>query len=89
MNFLSGLLVYLLIWMTVLFTVLPWRNQPPRNPQIGTAASAPNKPNLGIKFVATTIISAFIWVVVYLMIDHGIIDYRAIAIQMMREDHAQ
>lgn len=89
MNWFTGVIVYVLIWWVVLFTVLPWRNQPPKNPQTGTAASAPNKPNLGIKFVATTVISAFVWVVVYLMIDQGIIDYRAIAIQMMREDHAQ
>lgn len=89
MGWISGIVVYVLIWWVVLFTVLPWKNRPSRNPQTGNVTSAPNKPNLGIKFVATSVISIFVWLVVYLLIDQGIIDYRAIAMQMMREDHAQ
>ena len=89
MNWFSGVLVYLLIWWVVLFTVLPWKSRPPRTPGYGHAASAPKAPNLGVKFVVTTVIAAFFWVVVYILIDEGFINYRAIAMQMMQEDHAQ
>jgi len=89
MNWLSGIVTYLLIWWVVLFTVLPWKSKPSRQPGMGHAASAPKVPNLGIKFVVTSVISAFVWVGVYTLIEKGYIDYRAIAIQMMQEDHAQ
>ena len=89
MNWISGIVVYLLIWWVALFTVLPWRSEPPSVPGIGHATSAPKVPNLGIKFLVTTVIAAFLWVVVYILIDIGYIDYRAIAMQMMQEDHAR
>lgn len=89
MNWFSGIVVYLLIWWLVLFTVLPWRNRPPAEPGPGHATSAPKSPNLGVKFVVTTVIAAFCWVAVYVLIDQGIINYRDIAMQMMQEDHAQ
>lgn len=85
MNWFSGLVVYLLIWWVVLFTVLPWKSHPPRRPGMGHAAGAPKTPNLGIKFVVTSLISGFLWVVVYVLIKKGFIDYRAIAIHMMQE----
>jgi predicted secreted protein len=88
MNWFSGIVVYLLIWWVVLFTVLPWKSRPPRHPRTGHATSAPKAPNLGVKFVATSVIAGFLWLVVYLLIDQGFIDYRAIAMHMMREDNA-
>ncbi|MBI2234304.1 MAG: DUF1467 family protein [Micavibrio aeruginosavorus] len=89
MGWFSGIVVYLLIWWVVLFTVLPWKSRPPARPGRGHAASAPKTPNLGIKFAVTTVIAAFLWVVVYILIEKGYIDYRAIAMQMMQEDHAR
>ena len=89
MGWFTGIIVYLLIWWVVLFTVLPWKSRPPQQPGLGHATSAPKSPNLGVKFVVTSAIAAFIWVIVYVMIREGIIDYRAIAIHMMQEDHAQ
>lgn len=56
---------------------------------MGHATSAPKTPNLGIKFLVTSVISAFFWVVVYILIKKGFIDYRAIALHMMQEDAAQ
>ncbi|AEP09669.1 hypothetical protein MICA_1347 [Micavibrio aeruginosavorus ARL-13] len=46
------------------------------------ASSAPIAANMGIKCVVTTVIAAFLWVCVYVLIDSGIIDYRYIASQM-------
>lgn len=87
MNWFSGIIVYLLIWWVTLFTVLPWKSRPPRRPGMGHAASAPKTPNLGVKFVVTSVIAAFVWGVVYLLIEKGFINYRAIAMHMMQEDH--
>lgn len=87
MNWFTGIVVYLLIWWVVLFTVLPWYSRPPKRPRTGHATSAPKAPNLGIKFLATTVISAFVWIVIYVLIDQEIISYRWIAMQMMQEDY--
>lgn len=89
MGLVSGIAVFLLVWWIVLFTVLPWYNRPVDNPETGHVASAPKSPNLKIKFLVTTVISAFIWIGVYGLIEMEIIDYRSIALQMMQEDHAQ
>ena len=87
MTLFTGIVLYILIWWVVLFTVLPWKSRAPTKPGHGHATSAPNSPNLGIKFLVTSIISAVVLLIVYLLIQNGIIDYRAIAIQMMKEDH--
>lgn len=87
MGLISGIAVYVLIWWVVLFTVLPWKVRPPVKPGMGHATSAPKAPNLGIKFLVTSLISGVVWVIIYVLIQKGFIDYRAIAIQMMREDH--
>lgn len=87
MNLLTGIVLYILIWWVVLFTVLPWKSRPPSQPGQGHATSAPKSPNLGIKFLVTSLISALVWIIVYVLIQKGFIDYRAIAIQMMKEDH--
>ncbi len=89
MNWFSGIVVYLLIWWCVLFTVLPWKSRPPKRPGLGHATGAPERPNLGIKFLVTTLISAFLWMCVYILIDRGFINYRGIAMQMMRQDYGQ
>lgn len=89
MGWISGTVVYLLIWWVVLFTVLPWNNNPPETPGLGHATSAPKAPNLKVKFLATTGIAGIIWVAVYVLIEIKVIDYRAIAIEMMQEDKAQ
>lgn len=82
MTWFTGIVVYLLIWWVTLFVVLPWKVQPPRRPEPGMASSAPVAANMGIKCVVTTVIAAFLWVCVYVLIDSGIIDYRYIASQM-------
>ena len=82
MNWFSGIIVYLLIWWLVLCAVLPWRVKPPRRPETGMASSAPIAAHIGIKCVVTSIIAAFLWVGVYVLIKSGVIDYRYIASQM-------
>ncbi|MCP5118853.1 MAG: DUF1467 family protein, partial [bacterium] len=44
MNWFTGVLVYVMIWWVVLFTVLPWGVRVPDEHAPGHATSAPAKP---------------------------------------------
>jgi predicted secreted protein len=68
-----GLFIFLLIWWTVLFAVLPWGNRAPENVQPGHAPSAPENPRLLLKAIVTTGISLVIWFAIYFVIDHGLV----------------
>ena len=71
MTWFSGILIYVLLWWIVLFTVLPWGNRPADNPEPGHAPSAPAKPRLGLKAAVTSVIAAMIWVLVYFTMEFG------------------
>lgn len=85
MTIFTGIIVYLLIWWTALFTVLPWGLQHEKTDP-GHAGGAPVRPRLKLKILVTTGISAIIWGVIFILIESGIIDFRAIATTMMAED---
>ena len=69
--------IYFILWWVVLFTVLPWGNQSlheaSREVQQGHASSAPIKPNLARKFIATTLISGVIFAIGYIVVAKGLI----------------
>ncbi len=62
-----GILVYVMIWVVVLFLVLPWGVCIPDQVERGHATSAPENPHIGLKFLITTVFSAFLWVIAYLV----------------------
>jgi predicted secreted protein len=68
-----GLFIFLLIWWTVLFTVLPWGNRASEHVEPGHAPSAPENPRLLLKAVVTTGISLVIWFGIYYAITRGLI----------------
>ena len=70
MTWFTGILVYLVVWWLVLFTVLPWGNKPPENPEPGHAASAPERPRMWLKAAVTSAIAAVIWLAIYLAIEN-------------------
>lgn len=76
MNWFTGLFTYLIVWWMVLFVVLPWGNRAPDNPEPGHVPSAPEKPRLMIKFAATTVISIFVFLGIYGVIESGWINIR-------------
>lgn len=86
MGLISGLFVYFIVWWTALFAVLPWGNAPQDKPQIGNAPGAPANPRLKMKLIATTILSAIIWLAIAFLMKMDIIDFHEIAFSMMRED---
>jgi predicted secreted protein len=88
MGFISGIVVFLMIWWVMLFTVLPWGNRPSDNPVIGEVASAPEKPRLWRKFLVTTLISCVLWGIVYGLIAANALNFYDMAAKMAAEDDA-
>jgi hypothetical protein len=46
MNWVTGLLVYVVVWWIAFFMVLPWGVKVPDEPEPGHASSAPDRPML-------------------------------------------
>lgn len=74
----SSVVVYLLVWWTVLFAVLPWGVRQPDQPH-NFVGGAPINPHLKTKLLATTLISAIIWAIIAYLIHIKIIDFRQMA----------
>ncbi len=74
MPILSALAVYIVIWWIVLFAVLPWgvRTQDEGGEVVpGTASSAPQRPMLIRKLVATTLVSLLVFAILYVAVAYG------------------
>lgn len=86
MSIFSGLVVYLILFWTVLFAVLPWGNRAEEVPKDGQWGGAPINPRIRKKFLVTAIVSAILWVIVFLLIYLDVIDFFEIARHMSEED---
>lgn len=88
MSVFTGIILYLLLFWTALFAVLPWGNRTPEENelQIGHAGSAPVNPRIKQKFLATAILAAILWSVIFALIHFGVIDFYGIARNMSEED---
>ena len=78
-----SLAVFLIIWWLVLFTVLPIgvSTQGEADDVVpGTPESAPAAPQLGRKFLITTIVSGIIFAIFYGLVAFDLIDINAIPI---------
>ncbi len=76
MKWFTAIMVYFIIWWTVLFVVLPWGNSPSEDPEVGHASSAPAKPRLLIKFAITSVISVFVLLGVWWLMNSNLISFR-------------
>ena len=74
-NWFIVLTSYFVVWWTVLFVVLPYGVVREEKPQPGHDAGAPKKSHIRKKFLLTSILSALIWLMLYLMIAAGWLDY--------------
>ena len=86
MTIFTGVIVYLLVFWTVLFTILPWGNRAKETAEKGMAGSAPANPRIKQKFLITFIVSTIIWVIIAILIHLEIIDFYKIAREMVAED---
>ncbi len=79
MTWFSGIIVYLLVWWTALFAVLPFgtRPDPEGDPATGGWRGTPQRPLLLRKLVATTLVSAVIWVGIYALVESDWLSFRS------------
>ena len=76
MSWATGLMVYLVIWWTMLFTVLPLGVRRVENPGRGQDHGAPEAPRLLRKVIITSIVAAVLWLIFYYVHQADIFDFR-------------
>lgn len=76
MNWVSGIVLYVILWCVVLFAVLPWGVRSAEPTDLGYAAGAPANPQLLKKALWTTVITAGIWLIIFLVIQADVISFR-------------
>ena len=78
MHWFTGILVFTMIWWTVLFAVLPIGTNPvtDADPAAGGWRGAPERPQLGRKLLITTAISVVLLVVIVLVIQSDVLSFR-------------
>ena len=78
MGWFISLVVFALVWWTVLFCVLPVgvRPDPKGDIEEGGWRGAPEKPMLGRKLIWTTLISLVIWAAIVALVESNLISFR-------------
>jgi predicted secreted protein len=76
MGWATGVMVYLVIWWTVLFAVLPLGVRRVENPGRGEDHGAPEKPQLVRKAIITTIVAAVLWLAFYFLHQSDVFSFR-------------
>ena len=73
MDFVSGVVVYILLWWWVFLMSLPFGIKTPEEIETGHATSAPERPMLRRKVTISTGIASVLFAIVYWIIDTGLI----------------
>jgi len=76
MNWLTGIVVYILVWWVTLFAVLPLWVTPAEPGDPGHAAGAPQRPFLVRKLALTSVVAALIWLGIYLVVRSPWLSFR-------------
>ena len=76
MSWATGVMVYLVIWWTILFAVLPLGVRRVENPGRGQERGAPERPELLRKAIITSIVAAVLWIAFYLFHQADILNFR-------------
>ncbi len=79
MGVVTGVIVFILIWWTSLFAVLPFGHA---RAEDGT----PVKSNIKRKFIWTTLVAFVLWGMVFALIESDMISFREMANTMIEED---
>ncbi len=86
MNPVSGVVVFIMIWWTVIFCVLPIglskTQESPDEEGEYIAPGAPKNLNMKKKLIITTIISVVLWCIIYAIIVSEIVDFRLLSEQI-------
>jgi predicted secreted protein len=77
MNWFTGCVVYVLIWWTTLFAVLPIGTRPVQQADQHTGwRGAPERPQLLRKLLITTIVATVVWSGAYLLVESPWLSFR-------------
>ena len=76
MAWVTGIVVYVLVWWVTLFAVLPLWVTPAEPDDPGHAVGAPQRPRLLLKMAITTVVSALIWLAIYLLVKSPWLSFR-------------
>jgi predicted secreted protein len=76
MNWLTGIVVYILVWWVTLFAILPLWVTPSEPGELGHAAGAPRRPLLLRKLGLTTVLAAIIWLGIYVVVSEPWFSFR-------------
>jgi predicted secreted protein len=77
MNWFTGLVLFIIIWWTALFAVLPIGTRPVQQPDASSGwRGAPEHPHLLKKVLLTTIVSIVIWCAAYALITSDYLSFR-------------
>lgn len=76
MAWVTGIVVYVLVWWITLFAVLPLWVTPAEPDDPGHAAGAPQRPRILLKMAITTVVSALIWLAIYLLVKSPWLSFR-------------
>ncbi len=74
MTIVTGIIVFSIVWWTVLFIVLPFGVKTSACPEEGHADSAPINPQLGKKFLITTLLSIILFFIIWYLISLNILN---------------
>ena len=77
MSWATGLMVYLVIWWTILFTVLPLGVRRVENPGRGQDPGAPERPpEILRKAIITSLVAAVLWLGFYFLHQADVFSFR-------------
>lgn len=76
MSWATGVMVYFVIWWTVLFCILPLGVRRVENPGRGQERGAPEKPDLVRKAIITTVVAAILWIGFYVLHEADVFSFR-------------
>jgi predicted secreted protein len=76
MGWVTGIIVYVLVWWVTLFAVLPLWVTPTEPDDPGHAAGAPQRPRMLLKVVVTTLVSALIWLGIFFLVRSPWLSFR-------------
>jgi predicted secreted protein len=78
MNWVSGVVLFVIIWWTALFAVLPLGTKPVQEPdRVSGWRGAPERPRLMMKVIVTTIVSIVLWLGIFAVVRSDYISFRS------------
>ncbi len=77
MNWVSGVVLYTLLWWITLFAVLPIGAQPDATADEATGwRGAPKQARMLRKVIITTVVATALWIIAWLVIENDLLSFR-------------